>query len=142
MELIRRDTDYALRVLIELARRGTDAEPAPVDALVRATETPRDFLHKILRRLAESGIVEGVPGRGGGYRLKRPAEEISLLEVVSVVQGLPAVNRCLLSDSVCSRTKTCPVRKSLEGIQRQLVDQLEKARLSEIAAEAGDRRSP
>ncbi len=131
MELIRRDTDYALRLLIELASHEHD-EAVPVRQLSSRTDVSRDFVHKIMQKLAHAGIVRGRPGKGGGYTLERDPSGLDLLEVVSIVQGPPAVNRCLIDKKHCRRSGTCPIRSRLESLQQALVDSLGQTTLQEI----------
>lgn len=77
--------DYALRALTELV----DTGPGPVkaEAIARAQGIPLKFLENILLELRHAGIVLSQRGQVGGYRLARPAEEISLAEVIRVVDG-------------------------------------------------------
>jgi Rrf2 family protein len=84
--------DYALRAAVELAAvvtGETARRPAPVTAeqLARAQEIPPKFLESILLQLRRGGIVHAQRGPEGGYWLSRPATEISLAEVIRVVDG-------------------------------------------------------
>ena len=133
MELIRRETDYAFRALVDLARRRDDQLLVPVGLLVKRTHVPRDFIHKIMRKLVRAGIVYGRAGRGGGFRLARSSEDINLLEVLSVVQGPPAVNRCLTHGQSCQFMGGCAVRRKLTALQDELTGFLQKTTLAEVA---------
>jgi Rrf2 family protein len=77
--------DYALRALTELATAHPD--PMKAEAIARAQSIPPKFLENILLELRHAGIVLSQRGADGGYRLGRPAEEISLAEVIRVVDG-------------------------------------------------------
>jgi Rrf2 family protein len=77
--------DYALRALSELANAHPD--PMKAEAIARAQSIPPKFLENILLELRHAGIVLSQRGAEGGYRLGRPAEEISLAEVIRVVDG-------------------------------------------------------
>ena len=84
LELTRR-ADYAIRTTICLAREGSDRlVSAPV--IARRMEVPARFLPQIMQDLTRAGIVEALPGRGGGYRLTRVPNEVSLLEVIEAVE--------------------------------------------------------
>ncbi len=69
MELIRRDTDYAIRGLVQLARIGKG--PTPCQVIAGACDIPRSFAYKILRRMARAGFVSSRGGRFGGFALRR-----------------------------------------------------------------------
>jgi Rrf2 family protein len=83
--------DYALRAVTELAAAttGPDAVDRPVTAerLAQAQEIPPKFLESILLQLRRGGVVTAQRGPEGGYRLARPADEISLAEIIRVIDG-------------------------------------------------------
>jgi Rrf2 family protein len=77
--------DYALRAVIELAAAGDG--PVKGERIAQAQEIPLKFLENILLELRHAGIVRSQRGVEGGYWLARPAEEVSLAEVIRVVEG-------------------------------------------------------
>lgn len=133
MELVRRDTGYGLRALLHMARNGTQ-ETFTADELARVAATTEDFMHKIMRALRDAEIVEARRGPTGGFRLARDPAEISLLEVVTAVQGPVAVNRCVIGLEVCERSEHCPLRPTWMRVQAELESGLAGASLAEIAA--------
>ncbi|NJC68451.1 Rrf2 family transcriptional regulator [Planosporangium thailandense] len=83
--------DYALRAVVELAAAtsGSGGEDRPVtsERLAHAQQIPPKFLESILLQLRRGGVVTAQRGPEGGYRLARPAEDISLAEVIRVIDG-------------------------------------------------------
>ena len=79
-------SDYALRALIELAARA-DAGPVSAEELGRAQEIPHNFLQAILADLRRAGIVISQRGQAGGWRMARPAEDVSVADVIRAVDG-------------------------------------------------------
>ncbi|WP_406071580.1 RrF2 family transcriptional regulator [Micromonospora sp. NBC_01638] len=82
--------DYALRAAAELAATASGPErgrPVTADQIARAQEIPPKFLESILLQLRRGGIVHAQRGPEGGYWLARPAKEISLAEVIRVIDG-------------------------------------------------------
>jgi Rrf2 family protein len=77
--------DYALRALAELA--AADPGPMKAEAIARAQGIPPKFLENILLELRHAGIILSQRGAEGGYRLGQPADEISLADVIRVVDG-------------------------------------------------------
>ena len=75
--------DYALRACAHLARRGAAMSSQDI---ARETSVPRDYLIQLSQPLRNAGIVRSAPGKGGGYRLARPAEDISVLEIVEAAR--------------------------------------------------------
>lgn len=90
--------DYALRALTELA--SDDGGPIKAEAISKAQGIPPKFLENILLELRHAGIVHSQRGAEGGYRLARPAEEISLADVIRVVDGPLANVRGLRPESL------------------------------------------
>lgn len=79
-------SDYALRALIEIARRD-DGAPVSAEELGRLQDIPHGFLQAILADLRRAGMVIAQRGQSGGWRLSRDAEEISVADVVRAVDG-------------------------------------------------------
>jgi Rrf2 family protein len=77
--------DYALRAAIELA--ATDAEHVTSDQLAKAQQIPAKFLEAILTQLRRAGLVRSQRGPDGGFWLARPAEEISLADIIRAIDG-------------------------------------------------------
>ncbi|MGC2484701.1 MAG: Rrf2 family transcriptional regulator [Acidimicrobiales bacterium] len=79
--------DYASRALLSLALRDNYVEPTSVRDLAERTGLPQPYLEQILLSLKGAGLVRSKRGVGGGYVLARPAESITLAEIVSAVDG-------------------------------------------------------
>ncbi|MEL7976279.1 Rrf2 family transcriptional regulator [Isoptericola sp. F-RaC21] len=77
--------DYAVRAAAELA--ASDEGPVPAEALARAQQVPHRFLEAILSDLRREGIVASRRGAGGGYVLARPADRVTVADVVRAVDG-------------------------------------------------------
>ncbi|WP_295659790.1 Rrf2 family transcriptional regulator [uncultured Nocardioides sp.] len=79
-------SDYALRALIEMAGR-SDGLPVSAEELGRQQDIPHGFLQAILADLRRSGVVVSQRGQSGGWRLARPAGEVSVADVIRAVDG-------------------------------------------------------
>ncbi len=131
MEIIRRNTDYALRTLVLLA----DADKQQVfvvEWMAKKTEVPEVFLRKILQKLCNAGIVDSCRGRKGGFSLNRDPRQITVLEIVEAVQGPVAINRCFLDEVDCSQFSKCDLKARLVDLQSDLVKTLESVSLAEL----------
>jgi Rrf2 family transcriptional regulator, nitric oxide-sensitive transcriptional repressor len=89
-------TEYALRAMAWIAVLDGDLVPTPV--LAAKTQVPANYLAKVLQQLAGAKLVVGRRGVGGGYRLARPAREISLLEIVRCITPVDRVGACPVGD--------------------------------------------
>jgi Rrf2 family transcriptional regulator, cysteine metabolism repressor len=77
---------YAVRALVELHRHG-DAGPVPIAELARRGQIPVQFLEQLFATLRRSGLLRSQRGVKGGYSFARPATEITVLEVVELLDG-------------------------------------------------------
>jgi len=115
MQLLTKESDYAVRALIaiaEMGRRGaTAAQVAEQEGI------PWLFLRRLLQRLAGAGILSSQKGRAGGFFLARRAREITLADVIRVFQGEVELSECLVRGEPCCNRPTCPVRKRLKAIE-------------------------
>lgn len=132
MNLLRQHTDYAFRLLVALAQ--APGKPISTRVLASEADVPYQFASKIMQKLHEQGLVESVMGPFGGFRLARPAEKVTLLEIIEAVQGPVVVNTCLLGQDTCQRRHICPVRDKLESLQETMVDYLQSVRLADLVA--------
>ena len=129
---IQRLTDYAIRTLGYLY-----SHPCSVSTAQNIAEslgiTYQVYL-KISNMLKKGGLIRSVRGRCGGYALAKPGEEISLHDIILVMEGPLVINRCLEADGYCSGkfSLTCPVHCYLEQVQNFLVDGLSSTTIAEI----------
>jgi Rrf2 family protein len=92
--------EYGVRLMVELGRRDSDGDGAPVAlATIAESETlPLSYLEHLVARLREEGFVTSVRGAHGGYRLAKRAGEISMLEVVQALEGPISPMECFEAD--------------------------------------------
>lgn len=79
--------DYACRVLAELARLHGSGELAQIEYLARVEHVPPQFLAQILSELRNGGLITSRRGIQGGYTLARPPDQISLYDIITVIDG-------------------------------------------------------
>lgn len=102
-------TDYATVVLTVLAARPGEILSASDLAEHSGLETPT--VSKVLKPLAQAGLVEGLRGVHGGYRLSREAADISLIQIVEAMEGPLAMTECSQSESHCGIAHQCGARQ-------------------------------
>ena len=113
------ETDYAIRTLLYLAQKGEKASSGEIS---RQMAVPKSMISKFAAPLQEAGIMTHLRGAGGGFALCRDPGDISLHEVVNLLEGTTRINRCLEADHFCSRgaAGTCPVRRFYEQVQSRM----------------------
>jgi len=131
MDVLRRNTDYALRAIINLARcYGKKCVSARMVAEEEAISY--QLTCKLLQRLHNAGLVESSMGPKGGFQLSTEPAKISVRQVIEAVQGPLRLNRCLLGVQACPRQKSCPVRAKLTGLQKLINGYLDSITLDEL----------
>jgi len=123
---ITRQADYAVRAVLYLARLGPDHRAA-TSAIAEDQSIPPSFLAKIVSQLSVAGLLQTSRGARGGVSLARPAEEISLLEVVEAIDGPILLNECVANNGDCKFLDTCPMRPIWVETQAELVGRLQAA---------------
>jgi Rrf2 family protein len=133
-----RAADYGVRVMLHLGTlsRGIRASRAQ---LARAAEASPDFVAKILQRLTKAGLVRSRTGRGGGFSLARSVDQVSVLDIISAIDGPMCLNRCLPSIRGCHRSSSCPVHPVWQEAQNSLRVVLGGASLERLLAHGGVR---
>jgi Rrf2 family protein len=130
MKLITRNTDYALRALSFIAKRGK--EVVSVADLVKELKIPQPFLRKILQSLNKEGILKSYRGIGGGFLLVKPAEKVFLADLMEIFQGSFSLNECFLNKIICPNIKKCILRKRLNNIEKYVFSELKTVTVASL----------
>ena len=109
--------EYALRAVIWLASHPESSQTK--DEMAKAAGVPSRYFYKVLQTLGRAGYVQSQPGPGGGYRLARPANEITILDVVNVVGPIQRIHDCPLGIE-SHNPKLCPLHKELDKAYGQI----------------------
>jgi len=125
--------DYAIRAAVELAA-AADEGPVKGERIASAQEIPPNFLENILADLRNGGIVVSRRGADGGYWLARPADEISLADVIRVVDGPLANVRGIRSEQVSYHGSAEPLRDVWIAVRASLRSVLEQVTLADLVA--------
>ena len=135
-----RAADYAVRVMVHLAGLPVGTRTTR-DELAAHGDVPEHFLSKILQSLARSGLIAAHRGMMGGYELARPAESVTLLDVVEAMEGPLVLNVCVAEGPTCQRKGWCSVHRVWEEAQNALTAVLRAATLKQLAEEAANNRT-
>lgn len=130
---ITRQTEYAIRTLLELATLPY-GEVLPSKVISERQDIPEDFLKKTIQLLSLSGLVSTQRGTQGGVRLAKPADQIKIADVLEAIEGPLAINPCLAPGYACKNKAKCSVRPILLRAQTALEKELGRETLADIAA--------
>jgi Rrf2 family protein len=125
--------DYAVRAMVELAAAG-DTGPVKADRIAQAQEIPIKFLETIMSELRNGGLVRSQRGVEGGYWLARPAAEITLAQVIRVVDGPLANVRGARPEDVTYSGAAAPLGEVWIAVRASLRRVLEQVTLADVAS--------
>jgi Rrf2 family transcriptional regulator, iron-sulfur cluster assembly transcription factor len=132
MDLIRRNTDYAIRAMVYLAKN-YQKEPVSAARISQDGKLSYQLLCKLLQKLQKNRLVKSSMGPRGGFSLGREPSAINILQIIEAIQGPVSLNRCLLDANFCKRKKNCPVSKKLSKLQKGINRSLAEIKLEELA---------
>ena len=124
--------DHAIRALAYLATRPA-GEFCLVDKIADAEDMPRPYTSKILRDLVRAGVLTSSRGRGGGYGMARDPGDVSLLEIMEIIDGADRVDRCAVGLGVCNEYAPCPLHDEFQPLRTAIRAYLEGTTLAEMA---------
>jgi len=117
---------YAIRAVIYLALNYSENRKIGMKEISDSLDIPTPFLGKILQTLAKNKLLISTKGPNGGFALGKPANEITLLNIIEIVDGLDLFNECLIGLRTCSsNTHTdvqCPIHNKFLPISKQLYE--------------------
>lgn len=129
-------SEHALRALASLATL-TDSKPVLARHLSIHAGVPLTYLSKILGSLTKAGILHASRGPGGGYRLARAPDQISLIDIVEQFDGLKAKSDCLFgSGRRCSDDDSCTAHESFKKVRQVYTEFLESTTIADIGGPA------
>ena len=124
---------YALRVLIDLAEHRSEGYVAMREVAERQ-DISLKYLEKILPSLVDAGLIEGVHGKGGGYRLVKDPSEYRVGEVLRITEDTISPVACLAPNAeTCERTSYCKTLPLWKGLEKVVSDYLDSVSLSDLA---------
>lgn len=126
-----RGADYGIRSILYLARQSGE-QAVLLREISQAEGVPQSFLAKILHTLGKAGLVKSRRGTNGGFFLAKPAERITIRELVEALEGTIALNICLIRKEECDRSDVCPVYPIWCEAQDRMVEVLERTTVAEL----------
>jgi len=133
-------TDYATLVLTALAQ--SPALVLNANELAERAHLELPTVSKVLKPLARAGLVDSFRGSNGGYRLARPAESISVIEIVEAIEGRVGVTECSGEHSSCELEAHCGVRGNWRHINDVVADALRAVSLAQMLGAPPKKRIP
>jgi Rrf2 family protein len=134
--LFSKSVEYALRAVVWLGqqRQQQDNQPlaVPASQIAAATQIPARFLADILQKLARSGIITAQRGPHGGFTLNRSAEQIRLLDIVTVIDPIQRVGTCPLT-GLQRHDKLCRLHQTLDDLLARMEEAFDQTTVADMA---------
>lgn len=123
---------YAIRAMSHLAMIRPDGYVL-LDELCQGTDLPRHFVAKIFQELVRHGLLTSAKGRGGGFALARKPDKITLHDIVKAIDGVEAIDQCLVGMARCDDKQPCPQHDEWAGIRCEIRDFLQNTTLTKMS---------
>lgn len=126
---------YAMRAMLYLAEREQEG-PQPISRIAECG-LPGNYLEQLLRKLRKQGLVRSVRGQSGGFLLARPANEITLDQVIGAVEGSQSLRICM-DNEACHQADLCMLNNTWNEVAHKIQDVMSSYSLHDILMRAGE----
>ena len=129
--MLSQTAEYALRTVLYLAARQEDGL-FRVSEIAAELDVPQNYLSKTLHQLARAGVLHSSRGKHGGFRLAKPARELTLAEVVAPFNGPSGTRICLLGRAACSDSDPCPAHARWKSVSNEVSTFFRETKVSDL----------
>ena len=133
---LNKTTDYAVRIVMFLSQQN---DIVTSEEISEATQVSKNYIMRILRKLSKAGLLKMVRGTKGGFQVAKPADEISLYDVIVIMEPTIQINPCLEDEEDCSlyAIGSCPVRRFYLSLQEELESKLKSTTIEKLKNSGG-----
>jgi Rrf2 family protein len=128
---------YGTRLMLDMARHYRQG-PLQLGDIAKRQEVSVKYLEQIIIPLKKARYIESVRGRKGGHILTKPPEEITVGEIVALLEDSSGLVKCAKDTTVCERADTCPTRLLWKEASEAMFDRLEAVTLADLVERAED----
>ncbi|MEZ5070052.1 MAG: Rrf2 family transcriptional regulator [Bacteroidales bacterium] len=125
---------YALRAAIYLALKATPDQKCGIKEISGELDIPSPFLAKILQGLVKHDILVSAKGPHGGFCLKKSPLDISVMEIVEVIDGTGTFDRCVIGTSNCQPDHPCSMHHKLAPLRKEMKHMLQTETLADLVS--------
>ena len=135
--MLSKKAKYAIKALVYLGHKEEDNSPVLISQIASDESIPQKFLEAILLTLKKEGVLDSKKGRGGGYFIVKPLEEVSFAEILRIFDGPIALLPCVTYDyykqcDECKDEATCGIRKVFLQLRNITVKHLKDASILDV----------
>ena len=129
--MLSRTAEHALRAVLFLAR-SEPGERVPVARIATALGAPQNYMGKTLQALVGAGLLESTRGPGGGFRLVRSPEVLTVADLAGAVEGRRGSGMCLMGGRRCSSATPCGAHERWQAVQRAAAAPLRRTTIADL----------
>lgn len=135
MKLLTKDTDYAVRAIVYLARH-TDGYRSSRE-ISESEGIPLQFLRRILQKLTRAGLVVSREGVTGGVRLNARPGDVRVSDIIKIFQGDIELSECMFRKRLCVHRATCVLRARIQSIEAMVNREFERVTIATLLRDIG-----
>ncbi len=131
---------YGLQAMIYIALKSTGGKNVDLTQIATELDIPKHFLSKILQQLVKNQLLQSMKGPTGGFRLSRPSDQITLVQIINAIDGLDIFNQCGIGFKDCDDDHPCPIHHDYKVVRNRIQHLFETKTLLELTEdiESGD----
>jgi Rrf2 family protein len=123
---------YALRGVLYIAVMNSDKKRVQLDEIAESLAVPRFFLGKIMRRMAQQGILDSGKGKHGGFSINEMTLQTPLMRLIEITGEKDELDACVLRLRKCNKTSPCPMHTATEPFRKQWNEMLQSTTLESL----------
>ena len=130
-----KECDYGVRIIRALS----DGEKRIVESICEEEHIPGQYAYKILKKLERAGLVQGVRGRNGGYKLNKALQQITLFDIVTAIDSNLYIFECLRKGHKCVNNPTgttCSIHTEFERVQQNVKAEMSRNNMQVLLADS------
>ncbi|AEH44082.1 transcriptional regulator, BadM/Rrf2 family [Thermodesulfatator indicus DSM 15286] len=132
---------YGTRMMLELAKHYHQG-PLQIGEISKRQNLSVKYLEQLIIPLKKAGLIKSIRGPKGGHILSRPPEEITVWDVVSVLEGIKALTPCVIKPELCEHSDTCPTRDVWALLTKNIEECLKGITLADLLKKMEDESQP
>lgn len=126
---------YGIRSVVYLSVYSSNAKKIGIKEISEALEIPSPFLSKIMQTLVRKKILNSIKGPHGGFSLARPAEDISIMDIVEIIDGRDIFEICLVRTTPCSDEEPCGIHDKITALRNEMRETFINQTIDDLSTE-------
>ncbi len=133
--------EYGLQAIIYIALNASENKKVGLKEIAEQQEIPTQYLSKILQQLVKHKILDSMKGPNGGFFLKKNPEKLTLLEVVTIIDGTDLFDQCGIGLKKCTDKNPCPIHHEYKLVKAQIKKIFEEKSISQLCNDIHEGKS-